>query len=204
MKKSQSIRKTEYVTRVGILTAIATVMYFFLPEIPLAFANLKFDVSDIPAMIAALTTGPAAGMTVIILKNILHAIKSSSFGIGELINIVIGASMIFPLLGFYGLFKKLRKKSDVNDHPSYLFASVITVVITVAVGIVLNMLLTPVYLNMLGMEFTWPIVLERVAASIPLNILKGAANTVLVYPIYLSVQKLNLPVYGEKIKAHNS
>lgn len=199
MSKKQSIGKTEFLTRVGVLTAVATVMYLFLPEIPIFTDHLKFDISDLPVMLAALTTGPAAGVAVLVIKNIFHLFKSTTFGVGEVVNILVGSTMVFSLLGSRSLIARLFKKSK-SDHAVYLSASAVTTVITVAAGFVFNLALTPVFLMLIGTPVSFEFVLSFCVMSLGLNVVKSLANTLLTYPIYLAVQRFEKPTGGKTAK----
>lgn len=197
MKNSKSgVTRVEFLTRVGILTAIATVMYLFLPEIPIMASHLKLDISDLPAMVAALTTGPVAGVAVIIIKNIFHLLKSTSMGIGEIVNILVGCTMIFTLCGTYYLVRKLRKSEKVYDHAAYFISCVAAIAATVATGYLYNLALTPVFLMAIGSEVTTPVVMVYAASSLPLNLVKSIANTVLAYPVFIALR----PFVTQKVK----
>lgn len=201
MKKGKpSISKTEFLTRVGILTAIATVMYLFLPEIPILTDHLKFDVSDLPAMVAGLTTGPGAGIAVIIIKNIFHLFKSTTFGVGEIVNILVGSTMILMLTGCCHVMSKLRKAENPWDLPSYLIASAATTVVTVGAGFVFNLALTPVFLQFMGSKITMPVVWGFAVFSLVLNLVKALANTLLAYPIFLALRRFVKNRSGKTIK----
>ncbi len=82
-----------------------------LLEFPVSFimpSFIKFDFSDLPALIAAFALGPFYGVTVSLIKNLLHLFISSSAGIGELSNFILGA--VFSLVaGFFYKYNKSRK-----------------------------------------------------------------------------------------------
>lgn len=189
MNSSKSgISRMEFLTRVGVLTAVATVMYLFLPEIPIMAGHLKLDVSALPAMIAGLTTGPAAGAAVIILKEVFHLAKSTTWGIGEIVNILVGCTTIFTLCGTYQFIKKLRKSEKIYDHVAYFAACIVTVAVAVGTGFLYNLALTPVFLMLIGSEVTAPIVVGFAASSLVLNLVKSIANTVLAYPVFIALR----------------
>ena len=83
-------------TIVGLMTAIATVIYMG-PEIPIVpgVDYMKIDFSDVPAILTGVIFGPVQGILVEVFKNIIHLTRTTTFGIGEIMNIVIGSSMIF-------------------------------------------------------------------------------------------------------------
>ena len=110
---SAETRKTGITARqiavTGVLSAAAFVLQ--LIEFPLPFLIppfIKFDFSDLPAVIGAFALGPVWGLLIELIKNVLHAVMASgSFGIGELSNFMLGA--VFT--GVAGLvYRKNRTK----------------------------------------------------------------------------------------------
>ena len=63
MKIKMNIRA---VTFIAVMSALSTVLYLVLPEIPIVpgIDYLKIDFSDIPAIIAGVTFGPLSGVCV--------------------------------------------------------------------------------------------------------------------------------------------
>ena len=68
-------------------------------------AFIKFDFSDLPALIGAFAYGPLAGVIVEFIKNLLHCTVTQSFTVGELSNFILGA--VFT--GTAGLIYKKNK-----------------------------------------------------------------------------------------------
>ena len=105
MKKS-SVKQTRQISIIGIMSAIGALL--MLIEIPLPFiipSFIKFDFSELPAMITAFTLGPVQGIIVCLLKNLIHLPMGSSAGVGELSNFILGAF----LSGTAGLIYKFNK-----------------------------------------------------------------------------------------------
>ncbi len=79
----------------AILGALGFVL--MLLEFPLPFlipSFIKLDFSEIPALIAAFAYGPTYGIIVCAIKNLLHLFVTSSAGVGELSNFVLGAIFV--------------------------------------------------------------------------------------------------------------
>ena len=66
---------------------------------------IRFDFSDLPALIGAFAYGPLAGVIVEFIKNLLHCTVTQSFTVGELSNFILGA--VFT--GTAGLIYKKNK-----------------------------------------------------------------------------------------------
>ena len=173
---------------IGVMSALSTLIYFVLPEIPLVpgVEYLKFDFSDIPALLTGFLLGAWQGAAVELLKNLLHLFRSTSVGIGEVMNTVLGAAMIFAMALFGKLLSKKCKKSRLSPAV-YFVSAALTVAVTVAVGWALNLLLTPLYLKIMGLPVVKQTVFAGVTGSTLLNAVKAAFNLFPFYPVYFAV-----------------
>lgn len=103
-------KKLNISIKIGILSAIGVILMFFqIPIVP-AFPWLQIDLSDIPALIGGFAFGPLAGIIIEALKNILHILVSGSStgGVGEIANFLIGVSFVWPASYIYN--KEKRRK----------------------------------------------------------------------------------------------
>ena len=87
---------SRFTTRVIAVTAVLSALAFVLQliEVPLPMIMptfIKFDFSDLPAVVGAFAMGPVCGVLVELIKNLLHAAMSQSFGVGEISNFLLGA-----------------------------------------------------------------------------------------------------------------
>lgn len=89
----------------AMLAAAACVLQYLEFPIPLMPSFIKFDLSDLPALIGAYAYGPLAGVLIELIKNLLHCAASQSFTVGELSNFILGAA--FTLTA--GLIYKMGK-----------------------------------------------------------------------------------------------
>ena len=90
----KDVKNTRYIAAVGILSAIAFVLQLIEIPVPMFMPTfIKFDFSDLPALIGAFAYGPVAGVLIELIKNILHSMASQSFGVGEISNFILGASI---------------------------------------------------------------------------------------------------------------
>ncbi len=107
MEKSKNVK---YITKVGVLTAIATVL--MLIEVPLPFAPpfYKLDFSEIPIVIGGFALGPFSCVIMELLKNILHiVIKGTQTAfVGEFANFVTGLALVLPATFIYKYKKTLK------------------------------------------------------------------------------------------------
>ncbi|MGI6031006.1 MAG: ECF transporter S component [Eubacteriales bacterium] len=181
-------RKTKYIVVIGMLTALSTVLYYML-EVPVGaivgMPHLKFDFSDIPALIGAVVLGPMAGVIIELLKCLLHLPKTTTFGIGDAINFFIGVAMILPFLGVSGML--IRR--GVKKYQSYMVGYVVGTVCTVIVGMASNYLLFPVYFSLAGFPVDNVAIMAAVQGSVLLNLIKTLLTVGPVVPFIERLEK---------------
>ena len=100
--------RTHKLTVTAMLSAVAFVLMFLEFPIPSLIPSfVKMDLSDLPELLAAFSLGPAYGVAVALLKNILHIIfkGTSSAYIGELCNFTLGAAFAVTA----GLIYQIKK-----------------------------------------------------------------------------------------------
>lgn len=186
--KNQKLHK---LVLIAVMSAISTVIYLIFPEIPLVpgVDYLKLDFSDIPALVASFTAGPSAGIGVEVIKNALHLFRTTTVGIGEIMNIGIGSAMVLSLSLFSKLFARIMKKDKMHAGVYYTSA-VCTLVVTVFAGWLCNAVFTPVYFWLMGIEGTPAMVFAGVWGSTALNVVKAAFNILPFYPLYYAVNRV--------------
>ncbi len=192
--KQNPYSPTLRLTLTAMMAAIATVIYMIFPELVLipGISYLKIDFSDFPALLLGLLIGPLEGMAVAVIKNLFHLLKTTTFGVGELMNVLIVSAMVLSLWGFAKVFAKCfaKQKQGLNAtfHPlAFLPASACTVIISILVGWLLNLVLTPVYFWLAGIPVTTVAVMAGVWGSTLLNAVKAAINALLFYPLYYAL-----------------
>ena len=105
---------------------------------------IKMDRSELPALIGGFALGPVAGVTVCLVKNLLHLIQTQTGGVGELSNFILGASFVLPASLIY-MKKKTRKTA--------IIASIAGAVIMAVVSVFSNYYIVyPVYTKFMPME----------------------------------------------------
>ena len=91
----RSISNTRKITATALLAAVAYLLAFLEFPVPLTPAFARMDLSDLPALIGAFAFGPVTGVMVELVKNLLGLMTSSTGGVGELANFLMGASYVF-------------------------------------------------------------------------------------------------------------
>ena len=60
----------------GMLSAVAVVLMYLEIPIPIMPGFIKFDFSDLPALLGAYALGPVAGIIICLIKNVVHLAAS--------------------------------------------------------------------------------------------------------------------------------
>ena len=135
---------TRVLVGTAMLSAVAFVLQYIEISIPIMPAFIKFDFSDLPALIGAFAYGPVAGIMIEFIKNLIHCAFSQSATVGELSNFILGAAFVLPA----GLIYKLKKTKK-----SALAGALIGMVVMGVLSIFSNYFLTyPIYYNFMPQE----------------------------------------------------
>ena len=98
-------RNVRTLTAVAVLSAVSFLLAFFEFPVPLSPSFARMDLSDLPALIGAFAYGPLAGIMTELIKNVLQLLSSSTGGVGELANLIMGSSFV----GIAGLIYQAHK-----------------------------------------------------------------------------------------------
>lgn len=101
-QSKSSIFATSSMVKIGMLSGLGMILMLLDFPLPIFPTFLKFDLSDAPAVIGAFAMGPAAGVMIELLKNVLKLIiRSNTGGVGELANFLVGVAYVLPLALIY-------------------------------------------------------------------------------------------------------
>lgn len=93
--KAAPVHDLHTMTSVALLAVISFALAFFEFPVPLSPSFAKMDLSDFPALVGAMTLGPWAGVVVELVKNLLGLFTTSTGGVGELANFLMGGAFAF-------------------------------------------------------------------------------------------------------------
>src|SRR5690606_40206684 len=106
-------KKLQAMIVIGMLSSISFILMLFNFPLPALPAFLKVDFSDVPALIAAITMGPVAGILVAFLKNVLDWLFAGSptgVPVGHMANFVTSILFITPV---YLIYRKVTSSKGI-------------------------------------------------------------------------------------------
>lgn len=174
-------------TMTAMLSAIAFVLMFLEFSVPIMPSFIKMDLSELPALIGAFAMGPVSGVLICLIKNLLHLFMTTTGGVGELSNFVLGASFVIPAGLVYRKWKS--KKSAV-------IGAVAGAVLMAVISIFSNYFIVyPVYYNFMSEEailaayqMIFPGVKNMlqclIVFNVPFTFVKGIFSVVITVLIY--------------------
>lgn len=175
-------RNTAYLAYTALMTAIAILLNYF-PEIPipLPFAPwLKLDFTFVPLLLLGFSLGPVAALSALVVTNAVHLLSTTSGGVGQLANILVGISFLLPPSLIYRRHRTMK---------GAVIGTVIGILCMVVIGVVTNRyILVPAMLGDKAAEF--PMTGYLIQAIVPFNLIKGGINSVLVFVLYKRLSAL--------------
>lgn len=145
------------------------------------------DLSDLPALIGAFAYGPVSGVLIELVKNALQLLTSSTGGIGELANFIMGSSFVVAA----GLIYKHHK----TKKTAILACLIASVIMGVVATVVNYFILLPVFeafmpLDQLIASFSkfMPFIKTKLDVvlfnAFPFNLLKGIGISIVTMLLY--------------------
>lgn len=172
---------------VAVMAALSTVLQILEFSVPLVPSFLKFDFSDLPALVTSFALSPLAGVTVALVKNLLHLPFSQTGGVGELANFLVAVSLVVPA----GWIYRLRR-----DKKGAILGSVVGALFMAAISFPVNLFIAyPVYAKVMPMDAIISMYhaiyagidsLEKALlfVNIPFTLVKGALCALITFLIY--------------------
>lgn len=173
---------TKKLVYLGILSAVASVLMFFphFPIFPPPANFLDVDFSDVPALLAAITVNPFAGILVVIVKNLFHVLFTQTFAIGELSNFILGTvfSLVVGILSHF-TFKKAEMKKKL------MFVLPISVICVTITAMLSNyFLVLPAFAHIMGWSDNIEMFKFVAVWIMPFNLIKSTIQVVVFYLLY--------------------
>ena len=191
MSGRKKVFTTFNMTRMAILAAAASVL--FLVEIPIGMPFYKLDLSNIPVLIGAFGMGTVPGVIILGLKSLIGLTHTSSAGIGELADFIMGFALIVPASLMYQ-----RNKTRKTAMTGMLVGVLVSVFVSVLVN---KWIMLPFYMGAFhmdmdgliaaahwgGVDSEWKLLLLITA---PFNLIKGLVISGLTAALYKQLSPL--------------
>ena len=103
--RKTAVLSVRTISMTAMLSAVAYLLAFVEFPVPLSPSFARMDLSDLPALIGAFAFGPLSGLLIELVKNALQLLTTSTGGIGEIANFLMGASYVVAA----GVIYKRRK-----------------------------------------------------------------------------------------------
>lgn len=126
IRKSKTRFNARYLTMTAMLSAVAFVLMFLDFSVPFMPSFIKLDLSELPALIGTFALGPVSGVIICLIKNLLHLLITSTGGVGELSNFILGVAFVLPA-GLIYKYKKNRVGALLGSLVGALFMAGISV-----------------------------------------------------------------------------
>lgn len=193
-KKAGTAWNVRYIAVTAMLSAIAFVLMFLDFPIPFLMPSfIQMDISELPALIGAFAMGPACGVMVCLVKNLLHLLITTTGGVGELSNFILGVAFVLPA----GLVYKYRK-----NRKSALLGSLLGAAVMGAFSVVSNYFLVyPFYYNFMSEDMVlaaYQAILPSMKSilqclicfNMPFTFVKGLFSVVITFLIYKHISPI--------------
>lgn len=116
-----------YMTVTAMLSAVAFALMFFEFSIPFLVPSfIQMDLSELPALIGAFAMGPWYGVIICLIKNLIHLLITTTGGVGELSNFILGAAFVLPA-GLIYQRKKIKKNAVIGSVLGAAFMALLSV-----------------------------------------------------------------------------
>ena len=190
---TNSISSVRYMSVTAMLSAVAFILMFLDFSVPFMPAFIKMDLSELPALIGAFSMGPVCSILICLIKNVLHLFITTTGGVGELSNFLLGVAFVLPA-GLIYRHKKSRR--------SALIGSLLGAVIMGVFSVVSNYFLVyPVYYNFMPEEAVlgaYQVIVPSVKSilqclvcfNMPFTIVKGLFSVVITFLVYKHISPI--------------
>ena len=181
------------ITLTGLFGALSAVLMMISFNVPLMPSFIKMDFSELPALIAAFAMGPLSGAMACLVKNLINVMFSTTGGVGEFSNFILGCAFVIPA----GLIYKRNKSKR-----SALIGSLIGAVFMAVFSVFSNYFIVyPVYSMFMPIEAIigmyheiYPGINNLLQALIifnmPFTFIKGLCSIIITFAIYKHISPI--------------
>lgn len=192
-KRMTGVTNVRYLTVTAMLSAVAFILMFLDFSVPFMPGFIKMDLSELPALIGSFAMGPLCGVLICLIKNALHLLITSTGGVGELSNFILGVAFVLPA----GLVYRHKK-----GRMSALLGSLLGAVIMAGFSIISNYFLVyPFYYNFMSEEMVlaaYQVILPSmenilqclICFNMPFTFVKGLFSVAITFLVYKHISPI--------------
>ena len=171
-----------------MLTAVSVILQYLDFPVPMLIPPfIKFDFSDLPALIGAFAYGPLSGVIIELIKNLIHCLATKSATVGELSNFMLGAVFTFSA-GMIYKHNKTKKNAIIGGLVGALIMGLFSIPSNYYI-------VYPFYYNFMPEDVVlaaYQAILPGVSSilasllifNLPFTIIKGLVCVLIAMPIY--------------------
>lgn len=189
--------KTQFITKVAILGALAGIISIFDISLPFIPVFYKVDLSEVITILAGFSLGVFPAICVEAVKILVNLLLNgtSTLGVGEFANFIMGLAFVIPSAYIYQLNKSKKQ--------AYIALFIGGISLTIIASLMNYFVLLPVYAYFYQMPIEtlvemgsilnpsinglWTFILFAV---IPFNIIKSSITAIVILLIYKKVSPL--------------
>ena len=195
--KTNTQSSLRYMVKIGVLSAMATVLMLLEFPLPIAPSFYELDFSEVAVLVGSFSLGPLAGILIEFIKILINLLinGTDTFFVGELANFLMGCAFVLPASLVYCRKKSLRRA---------IVGMAIGTVSLVLVGALCNyFLMIPAYVHLAGYPMDAIIGMGTainpaikdlltliIIAVVPFNLIKGVLCSLLTGLLYKRVSPI--------------
>lgn len=183
-----------YMTVTAMLSAVGFILMFVDFPIPFLIPSfIQMDISELPALIGTFAMGPVCGVLICLVKNLLHLFITTTGGVGEISNFILGVAFVLPA----GMIYKRKK-----GRKSALIGSLTGAAIMAVISVISNYFLVyPFYYNFMSEDMvlaSYQLILPSmksileclVVFNMPFTFVKGLLSVGITFAIYKHISPI--------------
>ena len=158
-----------------MLAAAAFALQLLAAFLPKVGGFLDSEISDLPAIVGSMALGPAAGIVIELIKNLLHCTVTTTGFVGEFANFVMNGTFMLVT----GLIYKRNKTKKRVQSGRLVWGALLSLAV---MGVVANMLIMlPLYMPTSPFDVKLVLALSTI---LPFNLVRGAVLSLITLLIY--------------------
>lgn len=186
-KYNTKVLNTRTITMTALLAAISYILAFLEFPVPLSPSFARMDLSDFPALIGAFAFGPIAGLMIELVKNSLQLLTTTTGGIGEIANFLMGSSFVVTA-GFIYKLHKTKPTAWVGSLTGSIIMGIVAAITNYFILLPMFEMFMPLEQVIASFGTFIPFIDTKLDVvlfnALPFNILKGFVISVFTMMIY--------------------